>query len=89
MTVLLHLSSSLAAVLRIQHRLEHHCSLKAVGTAQNIPAGETEHLFSDGFGGKRYGLHRFADQPADQKHRFFLADVGKKAVVPDLHETIR
>jgi len=60
-----------------------------VGTTQNIPAGQAEHLIPYRFRGMRENLHESSDQPADQQYRFSFGCVGEKAVVPDLHEPMR
>lgn len=56
---------------------------------QDVSAGQAEHLFPDAFLAIGDNLHVLADQPADEQHCFFLADIGEKPVVTDLHEALR
>ena len=54
--------------------------------AEDIPAGQPEHLFLNRLLDRLPDLHVHSDQTTNQEHRLFFAAIGRKTVVADLHK---
>lgn len=73
--------SSLSTAVCVQKSKKPHCSLLAMGAAQDVVAAQTKHFLPNGLLGKGEDRRGLAHQSADQQNRLCLAVVGEEAEV--------
>jgi len=69
--------------------MKHHRPLTAMRTEENIIAGQTKHLFPNGFLGIGNNHHRFSCHSAEQLDCFGFAVAGEKTNRADFHKVMQ